>query len=219
MVLNSLEKKLASYALAGGVAMLAGGQSAEAAVVVTIPETPLVASVGTGEGSQSVDIDLDGDSLVDFRFTATSYFSEGEVVQTSDGVFVDGLNGGLIAGSEGLAALFPDSASALASNPTLTKAKLLSRYNDGYIAFDTFYNGNWQNGVTGTLGVKFMLGGVTPTMGFINARVDFGSATVTIDQFGYDTGSPSEVPEPGTVSLLALGAAGVAALRRRQAAQ
>ncbi|MCC6537394.1 MAG: PEP-CTERM sorting domain-containing protein [Bryobacterales bacterium] len=217
MVSGSLDKKLASYALAGGAALLAGGQAAEAAVVVTTPQSPLVASIGTGEGSSALDIDIDGDSLVDFRFGVVSYISEGESYYQFDSAFVTGAGeGSYITGTDGLAALFGDSASALASNPTLNKAKLLSRYNDFTVndaAFDTMYAGNFANGVPGTLGVRFMLGGVTPVKGFINARVDLGSVTVTVDQFGYDTG---DVPEPGTVSLLALGAAGIAALRRRR---
>jgi hypothetical protein len=55
--------------------------------------------------------------------------------------------------------------------------------------------------------------------GWIEARTDFNEVTLT--RFGYEsepgvgTTAGAGVPEPGTLALLALGAAGVAAMRRR----
>jgi len=81
--------------------------------------------------------------------------------------------------------------------------------------------GPW-NGKEGYLGFKF------PS----NGKNDFGWAkmscspygTCHITEFAYDTvpgqtieaGQTSAIPEPGTLSLLALGAAGLAVLRKRK---
>jgi hypothetical protein len=48
----------------------------------------------------------------------------------------------------------------------------------------------------------------------VTAEAGYGNATVTLDSFTY---TPIAVPEASSLSLLALGAAGVVALRRRKA--
>jgi MYXO-CTERM domain-containing protein len=98
----------------------------------------------------------------------------------------------------------------------------------------TFGAGGWQSGVTGYAGFRFKTGGTTDYGWFklVYSDVDGLPGSLTFLGGAFDdtgaailTGSdvPSGTPEPGTASLalLALGAAGVVALRRRkdQAAQ
>ncbi|MBL8230716.1 MAG: PEP-CTERM sorting domain-containing protein [Bryobacterales bacterium] len=219
--LGSFEKKLASYVIAGGAALMATATPLEAAIITIVPgvtpgapATAPTLTVATGEGQSQLFLDIDLDGVDDVYFELRSEQGSAEGTPTlRDSVFVFGQAGNLITGFNFDATRFASPTDALAMNPTLAKAKLLSRYTtfgegDPVVSF----TGNWLNGESGILGVEFMRSG-TPTRGFIDATVVLGSATVTLNQWGYQT---NDVPEPSTMAMFALGAAGIAALRRRR---
>lgn len=214
--LRSLESKLAAYTLAGG-AMIAGAPIAEATVITVTPGVtpgaPSVAPtvyVASGAGSDYYGLDIDMDGMIDIGFIAESSFDGSEqrdIVRVNVGY-------ARVAGTSGLylATPFTTAEEALASSPTLAKSKLLARYT--YDGGDPTYNGDWQNGGRAFLGVVFGLDTATPKHGFVDVTVQLGSASFTINQWGYE----EPVPEPSSIALLAMGAAGVAALRKKQAA-
>jgi len=219
---GSMEGKLAAYALAGGAALLST-TAGQAAVITITPGTPISISVATGGGSQQYLLDMDSDGVEDFRFGVFSFLDNGssdfQYASQYDVIAVKGLNNSYIAGAGGpliypLATRFTTIQDALASNPTLYKAKLLARYT--YDGVPDLY-GNWENSLAsrGLIGVNFLLGNSVPVQGFIDVSVELGSASLTIHQWGWET-TDAAVPEPSTMAMFALGAAGIAALRRRR---
>lgn len=219
---GSFEKKLASYVIAGGAALMATAAPVEAAIITIVPgvtpgapSSAPTATVATGAGLSQLFLDIDLDGVDDFFFDVRSDqgSAEGTPTQT-DSVFVFGQLGNLITGSFLDATRFSNPTDALVLNPTLAKAKLLSRYTTfGEGEPGVSLTGNWVSGESGILGVEFMRNGTTPTRGFIDVTVVLGSATLTVNQWGYET---NDVPEPSTMAMFALGAAGIAALRRRR---
>jgi hypothetical protein len=214
-----MEKKLAAYALAGGAALLSA-TPAQAALIVITPDTPIAISVATDEQPQQYLLDMDSDGVDDFGFFVLSLIDpDPDYPGQFDSVLVSGLDYNYIAGTTDgcncypIATRFTTIPGALASNPTLYKAKLLSRYT--YDGVPELY-GNWENSLAsrGLIGVNFLLGNSVPVQGFIDVSVEFGSASLTIHQWGWDTDAP--VPEPSTMAMFALGAVGIAALRRRR---
>jgi hypothetical protein len=100
-------------------------------------------------------------------------------------------------------------------DPTVTVSQILLSYNSSN------KSGLWASQTDAFLGVQFT-SNVQQYLGWVHLQLDVGQATVVgyayDDQPGQsinagDTGTP----EPASLSLFALGAAGVLALRRRQA--
>jgi PEP-CTERM motif len=218
---GSFDKKLAAYALAGGAALFSAG-TADAALVIVDPVVNPTVSVA--EGVDGFSIDMDDDGVEDFVFAAAAAQLEepGDLFGFvfAGGYGPDRLIGGFYEEYDSyplpVATNFPNVAAALAANPTLTKAKLLARYRYAGEGIDQTF-GEWPNSLdaSGLLGVSFLLNDVTPTAGFIDVSVEIASATVTVNRWGYDV-QDAVIPEPSTMALFALGAAGVAALRRRK---
>lgn len=223
---GSLEKKLAAYALAGGAALLATSAPAQAAVIVVTPSSPITISVETGGGEDYHLLDMDSDGVFDFILGVYSaVYGEGSYTGQYDAIgivsagyssWIAGIaSGNCECGFYNEATRFTNISEALASNPTLFKAKLLARYTyDG----ESEFFGQWPNSLAsnGLIGVNFLLGNTTPVQGFIDVSVEIGSASATIHQWGWQS---TDVPEPSTMAMLALGAAGMAAIRRRRKQQ
>ncbi len=87
----------------------------------------------------------------------------------------------------------------------------------------TVRNGNWGSGGRGFLGLRFEITGVAH-YGWADITVDRDNMQVTLHRFGYndvggeDIHAGPPVPEPSSALLLAMGAAGLAAYRRKKKA-
>ena len=78
----------------------------------------------------------------------------------------------------------------------------------------------WSPGDTGFIGFRIDLGGGDFQYGWAQIQVDAvfqGDVTILAAAIETDPNTPIHIPESGTLSLLALGAAGVSALKRRKA--
>ena len=120
-------------------------------------------------------------------------------------------------------------------DPTSFAARLLSPFGQTP-HFDTFgfltlgAGGPWTaegndepEPVRGLIGGVFDIPGGSPHAFYVDLTVN-GDGSLDLHEAGYDTelfqpDTDSEVPEPGTLSLLALGCAGVIGLRHRRALQ
>ena len=102
--------------------------------------------------------------------------------------------------------------------------RLASRYNNVFTG-GQIVSGPWVINKSGYLGFEFTFGGKTH-FGCAHLNVTTFPVEGFISEFAYDSvpgqsiqaGQTSAIPEPGTLSLLALGAAGLAVLRKRKLA-
>ncbi len=223
--------------LAGALAIAAGTQAYAAPVLVT-PPPDVTVSAGTSTFSENWDVNSDGinDFTINFRFpnsTTTGVIWQANLNPFSGSAATNSVvsylgpfvryafaltNGTLInAGS--------------AFSTTATQITLGSRYSSGGIP--TYYGGfaagpNGNGAVTpGTFafaGFRFTAADGTH-FGWINLSVGPGSidfvsaAWETTPNTGIAAGTGSVIPEPSTLAMLALGAAGVfgTAIKRRRA--
>lgn len=88
----------------------------------------------------------------------------------------------------------------------------------GTLANGTLY-GNWAGNSMADyyLGVKFLING-EDHYGWVHVMWDPSTDTMQVDRYAYndEVGAPAVVPEPSALTLLALGALGLAQRRRRE---
>jgi hypothetical protein len=215
----NFEKKLSSYALAGA-ALLAGPAVAHAGVIVTnvdemftlggspdfytftFPSSTSTVTIVAQTGSDGSGPTSEVDALV----------SSGAMILNAedewDNLTPAALGGGVL--------IDP-------SNPTNwgTGGKMVS-----YPLDDPFKGGNFPlNGSTAYLGFYFTeADGIHTGWADIATMATNGTASFEILDYGYQTSAnatittPLSTPEPSTMALIALGGAGLLALRRRRAA-
>ncbi|MEX0777946.1 MAG: PEP-CTERM sorting domain-containing protein [Phycisphaeraceae bacterium] len=207
-----LDSRLLAYAAAAG-AVVAGGQAAQAVV-----ESRAIGVTVNG-ANPTYDLDVDDDGAFDFTFSS---FGGGN---SSVVAFAGTTNG--------VAAVTID---PVIIDPVAKALRLTgSSYVPGSLAFssgpadivkdDTVFATYWA-GQSGYLGLQFDISGATH-YGFADMTVG-SDATIEIHSVSWETqantpihipaGSVALVPEPVGLGALAMGAAGLAALRRRRVA-
>jgi hypothetical protein len=202
----SLSRKLA-YSLAAGAA---AGTAATADAAVTYSG---LQDLAIGQFSAQ-NLNLDGDAyndvlLKNYVFAGGNYqglyvnFFPGKAVGFNAGLnYATALNSGFLVDSASTSGgVFAASLAFGANNPN-------AQFNAADDAF---------------IGLAFPIGGVTH-YGWLRVDINNAAGTFVIRDWAYES-SPgvgivtgAGIPEPGTLGLLAAGAAGVAALRRRRAA-
>ncbi|TWT86646.1 PEP-CTERM motif protein [Pseudobythopirellula maris] len=198
-----------AYTLAAGAAVGAAGQ-ADAEVQYSGVQDLSIAQYG------AQDLNLDGDAFNDILLK--NYVFGGNY----QGATVNGYPGKLVISNGS----FPYYVSAL------EKGDLI----DGTVVGPTFYGAlgyaanpgsEFDSSTDAFIGLSFPIGGNAPEFihyGWIRVDIDNSAGTFVIRDWAYNPVpnrgilAGDKVPEPGTLGLLAAGAAGVASMRRRRKA-
>lgn len=212
----ALTKRKVAYSLAAGAAALTttSNQDADAAVEYSGPQNiDVLPSVDPPyPDPYRLFLDLDGDTFSDLAlqnaifggnpYQGLSVFGNGQVAGFDAGpynfAYVSNLTEGALIDSTTVGPTFFGSMASASANP----------------------NAEFINATDGYVGLSF---GTSPNLrfGWIRVDVDSANASFTIKDWAYETEpgvsiNAGQVPEPGTLGLLAAGAAGVAAMRKRR---
>ena len=216
------EKRLALYGVAAGAALASGASQANADLI-TLDLTGLSLSTRTTPINGNLFFDVNATSpgaAVGTAFFAGADFyfknSSGGGTMTA-GIVGTGSTLNAIVVSKFDAVRFTTS-----DNIGPSAAKFL---NFAFIAFQSTggTSGNFAPGDTGYIGLRFTFADPSDIhYGWANITLN-NDYTVTLNALGYESDAntaahveAAAIPEPSTIALLALGAVGVAAFRKRQ---
>lgn len=195
------ERRLLGYALAAGAGLLAAATPADAGVVYVNP-------LDQTYTNQSFNLDLNSDGIPDVSFTHNAWQAYRSLWAYGHGIAKAGWAG---------AAAFPASQMVGPGLGWTAGAKLAGLSPGGV-------RGNWVNVTDRYLGLRFQIG-TNIHYGWVRMDVsaDWQTLTIaaTVKDWAYES-SPGQpihtgaIPEPSSLSLLALGAAGLAFWRRRK---
>lgn len=199
---NSTARK-AAYSLAAGAAASMAATDASAEVIYSGVQDLPVAQFG------SQDLNLDGDAYNDILLKNYVFGSnyQGATVNFAPGKVV-GFNTGL------------SYASALAEGDLIDATATAGGPFAVSLAYAPNANSEFDNASGAFIGLEFPINAVSH-FGWIRVSIDNAAGTFVINDWAYNA-TPSEgllagqVPEPGTLGLLAAGAAGIAAMRKRR---
>jgi hypothetical protein len=210
------------YAAAiGSAALAAVPGSASAAVVISDPADVSTAFSVNTASSTNVYFDVDGGASGNAPFAGADYFLNytndsaekpelAALLSTNALGPVQAAKGGT---SNDYTVKFGSGAVIDAAHPTWASNGWLENGNNN--------DGLWTSNGVGFAGLRFDLGG-TGSFNYGWARIDYNddANTMTLLDFAYETtpnvGITTPIPEPHSLALAALGAAGICALRQRR---
>ena len=204
-----IERKLAAYAVAAGAATAATGQEATAAIV----HVDLDPDVQVEFDVFPLDLNKDGvdDFEIQHGILSAPPWSSSYMVG-----LVQGVNGSVV-GSSSSSWRY---ASKLAASSTVGPQQEFQPHGAmGSMSYSYSTWGSWPGEGKGFAGVRFDING-EPHYGWIRMTVD-DFMVPTIHDYAYETDpdTPVHIPEPCSLGMLALGAAGVTAMRKTRKAR
>lgn len=201
------EGRMLAYSLAAGASAIAAGTTADAAIVYSG-----IQNIAIGQfGSQN--LNLDGDAYSDILLK--NYVFGGGNYQ---GAYVNFFPGKVVGFFSGFGY-----ASALSAGSLIDSAAVAGGPFQASLAYGANNpNAQFNNATDAYIGLAFPINAATH-YGWIRVDIDNAAGTFVIKDWAYDdvAGQGIEagaVPEPGALSLLAVGASGVLAMRRRRQA-
>jgi hypothetical protein len=208
---RKLEKDIVAYSLAAG-AVLIGAAGANAAV----HHTDLGAGVVLNTDGATIDIDFDGGGTEFTIAFGTSYRRVNVAYRTANASW----RGGNGYGTTGAIAL--NNGDNVDSGAQWGHSNLTGTNSFGNMAY-TSYNlgyGSFAGTSDKYLGVRFTISGNTH-YGWIQVQVPADVTYATITGYAYEDVADAQItagaiPEPGSLALLAIGAAGLAAWRKKR---
>lgn len=214
------EKRWAAYAAAGAAALTAGAQTAEADI------THIVLNGGAGERIEvggSHYFSLVGNAAINL-FNISAFQQNGETYAGAfAGVFNNSNFYGAIVGFQSNSWPY---ASNLALDAAVSAGPFLPISAFGTLAYggpSSYTNAQFKDPGDGFLGFNFDANSGTQ-FGWMRVTMDGGpSNTLTVLEYAFadvgesiKVGQIDAIPEPSSLGLLALGAAGLATMRRRK---
>ena len=218
---QGFDKKWSSYALAGG-AMFALPVASNASVITM--DAAIDLSVTDNGGVMSAPLDINGDNNPDFLFSVFDVLVNSDTNNVYDrGAIISPYGSNAIltslktSPSGFAAALSPGAYIGSGADFVNNKQKFLKNIGNDFASINVGY---WPNDISQTrlVGLQFDISGTTH-YGWAEVGVHLGTADLQVLQVGYETlaDTPiSTVPEPSSMALMLMGAAGVAALKRRR---
>lgn len=202
-----------AYVAAGAATAVVGTHTAEAEIHYSGPLNQTFNASPGGVASAAIQLDQAGDSLNPFHFRNNSG------TKGNAAFFIYGLDARSVAGFESDGSIGLKYASKLGSGIMLSGlANFVSIYGR-MAAGNSYANSQWTSIETGFVGFRFN-GGSGMQYGWARIHMDEGApgnSFTLIDYAWADPGitiSTGQVPEPGSLALLALGGAGLMAWRR-----
>lgn len=200
---KAIARKSLAYSLAAGAAAATGAGESEAAISYSGPVNYPIAQF------TSTLFDLDNDTFNDILLS--NYVFGGGNYQ---GASVQYAPGQIVVSN----ASFPFYVSALNAGDYIGPSALGVTFS-GALAYASNANSEFDNASDKFIGLSFPSGGNT-LFAWIRVDIDNAAGTFVVKDYAYDTtGSPitaGAIPEPGTLGLLAAGAVGLGAMRRRR---
>jgi hypothetical protein len=217
---KSLDKKLLAYSVAAGAAVALGSAARADVIYYEGPWT------GSGSNQTILSFNLAGEVVTGGGSAADEQFAfrnkDGTKTTGTQPVVVDALK----IGARGDAAVHATKAGpkALPASTMVGPQTNAPDTNKGYLhgTRDGYPIGAWDAGERGFLGLRFDGPGDDRYYGWADITVH-STQSITMHAYAYDdsglpihVGDRGYIPEPSTLGLLALGATGLAAVRRRK---
>ncbi len=202
------DKKWASYVLAGGAVL---------GLPAVTHAGPIQLFSGDSTGVVSQGLDIDGDGVTDVTFFANGTPGSRDTYATG-------------AGSNQISMFFTPFGEINAYGPGQVIDSSATYAPSGSFLYDktkmttTIQKGKWANDINQTsyMGLQFLIGSDIH-YGWAAVSVQLGSATLDVTDWGYNptanaavTTPGTALPEPSSMALMLLGAAGVSALKLRR---